>query len=112
MDTRKTLKDEYKQRNIIGGIFKITNIRNGMYFLDYTPDLQAKQNSFDFMVSSGSLFHYSLKRDWDTFGSQAFNFEIVESLEKKKDQSQDQFIDDLKMLEQLWSEKLNAALRY
>ena len=112
MDRRKALTNEYKQRKIIGGIFRVTNTRNGMYLLDYTPNLQAKQNIFDFTVSSGSCFDYKLKKDLEAFGGKVFNFEILETIEKKKEQTQDEFIADLKMLEQLWSEKLDSSMRY
>jgi hypothetical protein len=108
MNRRKTLKNEYKQRKIIGGIYRVTNTRNGMYLLDYATNLQAKQNAFDFMASSGSCFDYRLKKDLETFGGKVFVFEILETLEKKKEQSQDEFLDDLKMLEQMWSEKLDS----
>jgi len=112
MDRRKALKNEYKQEKVIGGIYRVTNTRNGMYLLDYTPNLQAKQNSYTFMVSSGSCLDYRLKDDLTAFGGKAFIFEILEALEKKKEQSQDDFIDDLKMLQQLWSEKLDSSTRY
>jgi hypothetical protein len=112
MDRRKTLSNEYKQRKIIGGVFRVVNTRNKMYFLDYAVDIQAKQNAFIFMVSYGSCFHYKLQKDWDTFGGEAFTFEVLETIEKKKDQSQAEFLEDLKMLAQLWTEKLNPMNRY
>ena len=83
-----------------------------MYLLDYASNLKAKQNAFDFMVSSGSCFHYRLKKDWAAFGGKAFVFEVLETLEKKKEQSQDEFADDLKVLTQFWSEKLDSSKRY
>ena len=112
MDRRKTLTNEYKQGKIIGGIYRVTNTRNGMYLLDHAANLQSKQNSFNFMVSSGSCLDYRLKKDLEEFGGKAFIFEILEALEKKQEQTQDEFIDDLKMLEQLWSEKFDSAKRY
>jgi hypothetical protein len=112
MDKRKTLINEYKQRKVIGGIYRVTNTRNGMYLLDYAPNLQAKRNAFDFMVSSGSCLDYRLQKDWTAFGGKAFIFEILETLEKKNEQTQDEFIDDLKMLEQLWIKKLDSSMRY
>jgi len=33
-------------------------------------------------------------------------------IEKKKEQSQDEFVDDLKVLEQMWSVKLDSSMRY
>jgi len=112
MDNRKNLINEYKQRKIVGGVYRLTNTRNGMYFLDYAANIQAKQNSFNFMVSSGSCFHYKLKEDWEAFGGKAFIFEILETIEKKEEQSQDEFIDDLKILEHMWSEKFDEFSKY
>ena len=96
----------------MGGIYRVTNTRNRMYLLDYATNLQAKQNMFNFMVSSGSCLDYKLKNDWTVFGSKAFTFEILEALEKKKEQTPDEFVDDLKILEQLWKEKLDSSTRY
>jgi hypothetical protein len=112
MDKRKTLKNEYKQGKIVGGIYRVANTHNGMYLLDYAANLQSKQNSFNFMVSSGSCLDYRLKKDLAEFGVQAFIFEILEALEKKPEQTRDEFIDDLKLLGQLWSEKLDPSKRY
>ncbi len=83
-----------------------------MYLLDHAANLQAKQNLFDFMVSSGSCSEYKLKKDWGEFGSQAFTFDVLETLEKKKEQTQQEFEDDLKILEQIWIDKLDSKKRY
>jgi hypothetical protein len=112
MERRKTLINEYKQGKVIGGIYRVTNTRNGMYLLDYAANLQSKQNSFNFMVSSGACLDYRLKEDLTAFGGEVFSFEMLEALEKKKEQTQDEFIDDLKMLKQLWSERLDSTTRY
>jgi len=53
-----------------------------------------------------------LKKDWEAFGGKVFVFDVLEVIEKKKEQSQDEFIDDLKIIEQMWSEKLDASNRY
>jgi hypothetical protein len=112
MDRRKTLINEYKQGKITGGIYRVTNTRNGMYLLGHAVNLQAKQNSYNFMVSTGSCLDYRLKKDLAAFGGKVFIFEILEALDKKEEQTQDEFTDDLKMLEQLWSEKLDSSTRY
>ncbi len=88
------------------------NTCNEMYLLDFATNLQAKQNAFNFMVAAGSCIDMRLKEDWTTFGNDAFTFEILEPLEKKVDQSQDEFIEDLKMLMQIWSDKLGTSPRY
>ena len=112
MGRRKTLLNEYKQRKVTGGIFSVTNTKNGMYLLSYAANIQAKQNAFHFMASTSSLFHHKLKNDWAVFGGNAFVFEILEVLEKKEEQSQEEFLADLKILEQMWSEKLDSSKRY
>jgi hypothetical protein len=112
MDNRKSLINEYKQRKIIGGIYKITNTSNQRYLLDYSANIQATQNSFDFMVTAGYCSIYKLKQDFQSFGPKAFTFEVIETLEKKKEQTQQEFEDDLSVLKQIWSDKLDSAKRY
>ena len=88
------------------------NTHSGMYLLDYAVNIQAKQNAFEFMASSDSCFDYRLKKDIEKLGSHVFTFEILETLEKTKEQTQEQFVDDLETLVLLWSEKLDPSKRY
>jgi len=112
MSDKKELINEYKQRKIVGGVFRVVNTKNGKYLLDYATDLQAKQNSFNFMVMTNASFDYKMDKDWKEFGAAAFKFEVLDSLEKKKDQSQEMFIEDLKTLKQMWVEKGEAGRGY
>ncbi len=112
MSDKKELVNEYKQRKIIGGVFRVVNTKNGKYLLDYAPDIQAKQNSFNFMVTTNTSFDYKMDKDWKEFGAAAFKFEVLDSIEKKKDQSQEQFIEDLKVLKQMWVDKNDPEKRY
>ncbi|MFC1965027.1 GIY-YIG nuclease family protein [Chloroflexota bacterium] len=112
MDRRKKLVNEYKQRKLIGGIYKITNSLSEMYLLDRALDIKAIQNRFNFSVSTGSCFHHKMQKDWKEFGGKIFTFEILESIEIKEGQSQDEFMDDLKMLEEIWRDKLDISNAY
>ncbi len=112
MDRRKKLVNEYKQRKFSGGIYKITNSLNEMYLLGRAQDLKAMQNRFNFSVSTGSCIQPKLQEDWKEFGGKVFTFEILESIEIKEGQSQDEFIDDLKILEEIWRGKLDASNEY
>jgi hypothetical protein len=109
---RKELKDAYKQRKIIGGIYRVMNTRTGMYLFGYVPDIQAKQNAFSFSVSSNVVFDNRLRQDWESLGGGSFSFEVLETLDKKKDQTQEQFVEDLKTLAEIWDEKLDRSNRY
>ena len=88
---RKELKDNYKQRKITGGIYRVTNNRSGLYLFHYAPDIQAKQNAFAFSVSSDVVFDNRLRKDWESLGGTSFRFEVLETLDKKKDQTPEQF---------------------
>ena len=112
IDRRKKLINEYKQLKQSGGIYKITNSLSGMYLLGHTSDLRGIQNRFNFSVSTGSCIHPKLQKDWKEFGGKTFTFDILESIEKKEDQSQDEFIDDLKTLEQIWHGKFDTSNEY
>jgi hypothetical protein len=109
---RKTLKEQYKQNKVIGGIYRVTNTRSGKYLFNFAPNIQAKQNAFEFAVSSNTVFDNRLRRDWESSGAGVFSFEVLETLEKKKDQNQEQFIADLQALVKLWDEKLESSERY
>jgi hypothetical protein len=109
---RKELKDAYKQRKVTGGIYRVTNKRTGMYLFGFAPDIQAKQNAFGFSVSSSVVFDNRLRGDWEAFSGESFDFEVLETLDKKKDQTQEQFVEDLKTLAEIWDEKLDRSNRY
>ncbi|ADJ26571.1 ArsR family transcriptional regulator [Dehalogenimonas lykanthroporepellens BL-DC-9] len=111
-NNRKDLINAYKQRKIIGGVFKVTNTTNGRYLLDSAPDIQARQNAFNFSVTTNNPFDYKMRKDWQEHGASAFTFEILDTLEKKETQSQEQFIEDLKMLEDIQADKLDSGIRY
>ena len=112
MDSRKKLVNEYKQRKLSGGIYKITNRLNQMYLLGHARDIKALQNRFNFSVSTGSCIQPRLQRDWKEFGGNVFTLEILETIELKEGQSQDEFTDDLKMLEEMWRGNLDASKEY
>ncbi len=109
---RKSLTNEYKQRPDVGGVFQIVNTNNGRCYLDATPNIQAKQNSFNFMVATNMCFHHKLQQDWDAFGGRSFTFEVLETIKKQEDQSREAFLDDLQALKQLWREKADTAAMY
>ena len=70
------------------------------------------QNRFQFAATTGSAVHPKLQADWDKYGSQAFIFKVLEELEQKPDQSQAEFMAELKTLEQLCRENLDESKEY
>ena len=112
MDARRDLIRQYRERNPRGGVYKITNTRNGKCLLSHAIDIQAVQNRHDFLVATDCCIYPKLEDDWKRFGAKAFVFEALEVIEMKQGQSGDEFEGDLTALEQLWRERLGASDEY
>jgi hypothetical protein len=112
MHRRKDLSREYKERRLQGGVYVVMNTVNGKYLLGHAANLASVRNHFQFAVSTGSALHPKLKQDWAECGGQAFTLEVVEELEQRPDQSQAEFIDDLKTLEDLLRADFDPSKAY
>ena len=112
MNRRKAINNEYKARRLKGGVYTITNKVNGKYLIGYAANLKSMQSRFQFAITAGSTVHPKLQRDWDEYGPQAFTFDVLEELEQKPDQSQAEFVDELKTLEQLCRTNLDESKEY
>ncbi len=112
MNKRKEINNEYKARRLNGGVYTITNTVNGKYVVGYAADMKSIQNRFQFAATSGSAVHPKLQADWNEYGSQAFIFKVLAELEQKPEQSQAEFMDELKTLEQLCRADLDGSKEY
>ena len=109
---RKELAGQYKQRTVMGGVFRINNTKNGKYWLAADDDLRGARNRHDFSVMTGSCVVLQMAADWRAQEAADFVFEELETLEKKPDQTQKEFREELGILLEIWREKLDPALRY
>ena len=89
--TKKEILAQYKEREIIGGIYVIKNTLNNKIFLDSSADLKGSQNRFDFAQKTGVCVHIKLQNDWNKQGGGQFIFEILEELKKNETQTADEF---------------------
>ena len=112
MKRRKEIINAYKERKLCGGVYMITNTLSGKYLIGHAANLKSVQNRFQFAITTGSTVHPKLRKDWDESGARAFTLEVLEELEQKSEQSQAEFMDDLKTLEQLWRANLDASKEY
>lgn len=112
MDRRKELKEQYKQRKVIGGIYRIMNRENGRFYLRSTDDMQATRNWFGGCQMLDSCSLPPIQEDWKKFGAGAFYVDELDLLEKGEAQSREEFANDLKVLLALWDEKLPQENRY
>ncbi|HVB24245.1 MAG TPA: GIY-YIG nuclease family protein [Ktedonobacteraceae bacterium] len=112
MDRRKEIINAYKRRKLRGGVYIIANTLNGKYLISYAANLKSVQNHFQFALTTGSTLHPRLRKDWEELGAAAFTLAVLEELEQKPEQSQAEFMADLKTLEQLVRANLDASKEY
>jgi hypothetical protein len=110
--SKKEKMAEYKERKVTGGIYAIKNSVTGKLLLLSTCDLQGSQNRFLFSQKTGSCINIKLQDDYSKYGADAFVFEVLEDLEKKETQTAKEFTEDMKILLELWTEKLKDSMLY
>jgi hypothetical protein len=109
---KKELLAAYKERKMVGGICAIKNAVTGKLLVLSTSDLQRCKNRFDFAQKTGSCVSMKLQNDWKKYGNHVFAFEILEEYEQQETQAPEEFRDDIKVLEEMWLEKLGSAELY
>lgn len=105
MDRRKELKRQYMEMEKPIGAFRIVNKANGKMFVGTGINLDAVFNSYRFQLKYGGRINKELAEDWNKYGEENFLFEILELIKQKDDPNYD-YSDDLKILEEIWLDKL------
>ncbi|MET0960010.1 MAG: GIY-YIG nuclease family protein [Psychrobacillus psychrotolerans] len=104
MDRKKELKQEYKEIKIEGGIYVITNKRNGKKYVASTPNFKTL-NGVKFTLENGLHSNKNLQKDWTQFGKDNFDIEHMEIIKKEEIESRVGKKELEKLLEK-WLEKL------
>jgi hypothetical protein len=103
--TRKEKIRAYKEGPKQMGVYRVLNTTNGKSLVGAARDLRARMNRQLAELKLKSHPNAALLQDWQTFGLDAFKFEILDTLEPPQDSHYDP-TDDLQVLEALWREKL------
>ncbi len=106
--SKQEIKREYKERKKPAGVFQVRNTRNGKVLLGSSLNLEGPLNSHKFMLTIGKHRNEELQKDWNTYGPEAFVFEVLEVV-KVKDDPNFNLDDELTLLEQIWLEKLRPV---
>lgn len=101
---RKELKREYKQTLRRMGVFQIRNLANDKVFIGSSLNLDGIFNRHEFQLKMGGHPNKTLQADWNEFGAENFEFEILEELFPRENPEYD-YRADLEVLEDLWLEK-------
>lgn len=109
---RKAISKAYRERRMLGGVYMIINVASGKYLLAHAADLASVRNHFDFAVATNTAVHPKLRADWLSLGAGAFRLDVREELEQGPEQSQAEYMEDLRALEQMVRVSLDPALEY
>ncbi len=99
-------KLEYKLSHRPMGVFQIRNSANGRVFIDSSINIPGKINRHKFALNMGKHASKSLQADWNEFGGDAFEFEVLEDVQPRSDVNYD-YAADVATLESLWLEKFD-----
>lgn len=102
---KKELKKQYVQTTRPMGVYQVKNLENGKIFIDSSLEVNGKMNRVKFQLDHGSHPNINLQNDFKEFGADKFLFEVIDYLEPKEN-SENDYTEDLKMLEEMWIEKL------
>lgn len=102
---RKELKNAYKEKMAVGGIYRIQCNGNGRAWVKSTTNLAGQQNKFAFSVSTNSCPEPAMRTEWMEYGLQSFSFDVLEVLNKKETQTEREFSEDIQALHKIWLER-------
>jgi len=102
---RKELIREYRETPKPMGVIRIRNTTNGKALVEATRNIPALFNRHRATLRMGGHPNKDLAADWKTDGEQAFAFEVLDTLEAP-DRADYDPTTDLRVLEDLWLEKL------
>jgi hypothetical protein len=110
--SRKELLRQFREECETGGVYAIRCLPEGKLLILSTTTISKAENQLAFAKTTGSCVHPLLADDWKKYGDNAFSLEILETLDRKDTQTQEEFRDDIRALEELWREKFETRLLY
>lgn len=105
---RKEIIREYKETPLPAGVYRIRNKIRKKSFVGSSPNIPGMLNRQRFQLEHGSHSDKELQLDWNQFGPDAFAFEVLDRLEPSSDSDND-VSEDLRVLMQLWLDKLSES---
>lgn len=103
---KKQLINEYKQKEINMGIIRISNKENGYSYVDICENLYKPFEALKFQLNMGKfkLKYKKFQEDWNKYGEEGFNFEILEEFTPKEGVTSKENIEELKEFLKIWLE--------
>lgn len=107
-DKRKQLKNNYKNKAAVGGVYAIECSGNHRRCIKSTVDIAGIKNRFQFALSIKGCPDPIMNNEWIQYGSDAFSLVILEELTMKDGQTPKEFANDIALLYEMWLEKTAA----
>jgi hypothetical protein len=107
MDRREIIRN-YKGTPRSAGVYRVRNTVNGRSVVGSSPNLPGILNRQRIQLERGSHPDRELQKDWNELGSEEFTFETLDQLEPSSEAGYDPS-EDLRVLLQMWREKLKAS---
>ncbi len=104
--TKRELKENYKNRKVTGGIYCITCVGNHRRWMKSTRNIEGERNRYHFFLSTNSCPEPGMLKEWNQYGAESFSFTVLEEIEKGETQTDREFAEDIAVLLQMWTEKL------
>lgn len=105
MNSRKDMKEAYKNRKIRAGVYQIRNKVNNKIYVGSSNDLVAIWNRNEFQLKGGLHTNKELQKDWGEFGEENFVYEILAELKQSDEEPRD-YKKEAEELELLYIEEL------
>lgn len=105
MDTKKELKNKYKQTPRPMGIYQIKNTVNGKILIGRSLNLEGSKNSYLYQLDFKRHHYEDLQEDISLHGYEAFTFDVLETIDPDK-YSQEEYPFALEIMEEKWLETL------
>lgn len=81
VDRKQAIRD-YKMRKVSRGVFAVRCAVTSHVWVDSSPNLDGAKNSAWFQLHAGNHCDKTLQNEWNTHGENAFQFEILETLDE------------------------------
>lgn len=105
MQSKKDIKEAYKQKKFQIGVYQIRNTVNNKVLIDSSIDLVAIWNRERFQLNFGNHPNTELQKDWKEYGEDKFSYEILAEIDQKEEGATN-YKKEAKELEKMYIEEL------
>ena len=107
-DRKSRLKDEYRHKLSVGAVYALECSGNHRRWIKSTTDIQGIRNRFQFAASIKDCPDPVTRAECARYGTDSISLAVLEELQMKEGQTAGEFADEIKLLEELWTEKLQS----